>query len=721
MSWSTVVLMIPGAVASVQERDGANLPSLSSTVVLRDVEVNAKRGSARVLPEIEYDGTAIDAFAAWNINEVVARASERAGDRDPPVIIINGKRVADPSIFLDFPPGALNRMELLPPEAATIYGAAPGLRVINLVMEPRFESAALQVGGSRPSAGGTSTLDADLRRASLNNGATTTYGGKVTTISSLRAGERPSHILDQMSNEAVTLRPGARILIANLAVGRLVGDWSSSLRLEIQSMSNQGAASLGGVLRRNRSDTDSVSANIGLTGEVQGWQTQTEINAGLNRSEQRGLFDSRQRVWSYGGLLNANRSLMNLPMGDLQANLSMGHNQTSSEIDLGERTSMRREDRTTRITTLRGALTAPLARRTGERSHHSFGLGEVSLGVGGNLLISNTGRDQGIDLSLNWTPFERLRFNASQSTNSKAPTADQLYAPLIYGDQVAVFDLVAGEFVQALPIMGGNPDLRPQSSETLSVSMSAGPFKAARLFLNLNYRRTETRDDIAYLTEVTPALEAAFPDRFIRDDVGRLIAIDRRPLNAALASSDSISTNVSAGLPLPWKINFENQRLQLNVSHTYRMTDVSWFGPGAPIVDRISGVGGGQPRQLLFLSAETRSGRWSLTGTGRWQSRYSLRRGGQPSPDDLGIRAFSALDFKIAFTLKPRLNTERETIAALGEERVSGGGQITLEIQNLFDARPEGTLGDSRPAPGFGRNELDPIGRSVRLQLAKRF
>jgi len=721
MSWFIVVTVLAGALAYAQDDHGLKHADTSPVVFLRDVEVTARRGSARVMPEIEYDGAAIDALAAWDINEIVARVSGRAGDTAPPILIINGKRVADPSIFLDFPPGALSRLELLPPEAAMIYGAEPGLRVMNLVLEPRFESADFQVGGSLPTAGGTSTLDADLRRGSLNDGATTTYGGKVSATSSLRAGERPDHILDRGGDEAVTLLPDARLLTADLALARQLGEWSSSLRLEVQSISNEGTARLQGVLRDNRSATDSLSANIGFSGEIHGWQTQAGINAGINRSVQSGLSNNRRAVWSYGGLLAANRSLISMPQGDLQASLSIAHNRTSSQVDQGTTVAVHGEDRKTQSTTFRGGLTAPLSRRESEETSHYLGLGEVSVGVGGNLLLSGMGEDLGIDLNLNWMPFDRVRFNASQSASSRTPTANQLYGPQIYGHPVVIFDFAKGEAVQVLPILGGNPDLRHESSKTVSLSMSAGPFKPAQLFINLAYRRTKSKDEIASLTEATPAIEAAFPDRFMRDDGGRLTAIDKRPLNAALTLSETLSTNITADFPLPWKRQVEVQRLQVNLNHIYRLADRSWFGPGAPVVDRISGIGGGRSRQVLLLGAETRFGRWAVKGTGRWQSRYSLRRYSQPSPDDLEVSAISALDLGIAYTLKPRSNSQNRTADETNQGRVSGGAQIRLEVQNLFDARPGGVLLDGRAAPGFGRDDRDALGRTVRLQLAKRF
>lgn len=724
MSWPGLVLMLAAAALPGQETVGPPPDNDAPTAVLDDVEVTARRGAARVAPEQEYDGAAIDALAAWDISEVVARASERAGDREQPVIIINGKRVADPSIFLNLPPDAMTRLELLPPEAASLYGAASGRRVMNLVMERRFESTALQVGGSGPTAGGTLTLQGDLRRSSMSDGSVTSFGGAATTSSPLTVGERDGYTLGLPGDEAVTLRPETRLLTANVAVSRPIGDWSSSLRLDARSMSTRSVASLAGAPTGARSDNDGLSLNAGLNGELLGWQTQTQFSAGLNRSEQRGLTNSRQQTRSVGGGVSADRSLKTLPAGDLRANLAVSLNRSWSEIErtLADALPVD-EDRTTRNAQFRGGLTLPLFSRTDADGERRRGPGDVSVSLGGSLFSSDSGDGQGLELNLNWTPVDRLRLNTGLSTGTSAPSPEQLYAPLTYGEPVTVYDLVAGESVQVVPILGGNPDLRAQRNDNLTAGISAGPFTDKQLFLNLNYMRNETRDGAGQLSAPTPALEAAFPDRFVRDADGRLVSIDQRPLNLASSMSDMVSTNLSARLPLPLPTAADEdpQRLQLSLNHTYRLSDISRFGPSAPVLDRLAGVGGGQARQMASLSADTMRGRWSLNATARWQSGYSLRRNDQPGPDDLEIDALATLDLRIAFILMPRQRGSAQGQSGPGGGRMAGGGQINLQIENLFDTRPGARLADGRAAPGYGRDDRDPLGRQIRLQFAKRF
>ena len=56
-----------------------------------------------------------------------------------------------------------------------------------------------------------------------------------------------------------------------------------------------------------------------------------------------------------------------------------------------------------------------------------------------------------------------------------------------------------------------------------------------------------------------------------------------------------------------------------------------------------------------------------------------------------------------------------------GGRRANAGLQVNLDIANLFDARPEARLAKGSPAPGYGRDVQDPIGRMVRVTLQRRF
>ncbi|WP_333895875.1 hypothetical protein [Brevundimonas aurantiaca] len=85
------------------------------------------------------------------------------------------------------------------------------------------------------------------------------------------------------------------------------------------------------------------------------------------------------------------------------------------------------------------------------------------------------------------------------------------------------------------------------------------------------------------------------------------------------------------------------------------------------------------------------------------------------------VDGFAAVDFRLGVILLPSELRAQGSTAAPRSGRLAGGGQITVEVQNAFDTRPEARLGDGRPAPGYGRDDHDPIGRQVGIQFAKRF
>lgn len=75
-------------------------------------------------------------------------------------------------------------------------------------------------------------------------------------------------------------------------------------------------------------------------------------------------------------------------------------------------------------------------------------------------------------------------------------------------------------------------------------------------------------------------------------------------------------------------------------------------------------------------------------------------------------------DFRLTFQVMPGGSRNESSDAP---QRRAGGLQVNFDIDNLFDARREARLGDGTPAPGYGRDVQDPLGRTVRLTLQRRF
>lgn len=133
-------------------------------------------------------------------------------------------------------------------------------------------------------------------------------------------------------------------------------------------------------------------------------------------------------------------------------------------------------------------------------------------------------------------------------------------------------------------------------------------------------------------------------------------------------------------------------------------------------MDRLAGDGGGVSRHRVGLAADLSNGPWGLNAAANWRDGYRTRRTiGQDGPDDLRMEAFTTVDLKLShqFSGPPPEGG--------GRARRGTGLQLELAIANLFDARPSARLGDGRAAPGYGRDDQDPLGRSVSISLKRRF
>ncbi len=168
----------------------------------------------------------------------------------------------------------------------------------------------------------------------------------------------------------------------------------------------------------------------------------------------------------------------------------------------------------------------------------SRGRGVLS-GLGDLSFNANAGYDEASDigglvtwgLGSNWTPIEPLSFIISYTDEEGAPSIQQLNDPVITTPNSAVFDFRTGQTVLVTRIDGGNPNLTPDNRQVLKLGVNFKPWSERDLTFSSNYTRSTIDDAITTFPTITPDLEAALPDRFVRDAAGSLISIDARPLN----------------------------------------------------------------------------------------------------------------------------------------------------------------------------------------------
>lgn len=132
---------------------------------------------------------------------------------------------------------------------------------------------------------------------------------------------------------------------------------------------------------------------------------------------------------------------------------------------------------------------------------------------------------------VNWVPKSGWTLIASFTREQGPPSIGQLGDPTIITPNVRVFDFLRGETVDINRLDGGTAALRNDTRRVVKLGMNVKPFDVTDLVFNANFIDTRIDDPIAAFPTATAELEAAFPERFSRDDTGRLVQIDNRPVN----------------------------------------------------------------------------------------------------------------------------------------------------------------------------------------------
>lgn len=676
-----------------------------------EVEVRGRRGAALVSPEIELSGIEIDALGAWDINEVLQRLTEMHGLGDGPMVIINGKRVPNSGSFTSFPPDALVRAEVLPAEAASLYGGAPGQRVVNLVLQRQFQSHDGRVTGGRPTQGGTSSIAAELKRSSIKDESTFQVGARASRDTALSSNEREMRKGDLLIGQSYTIRPSVDLAALNFSATRPIGGWSASLSLSGQAREIESRIRFEDQVFDSYRSNENLAATVGLSGVAYGWQLQGSVTGQAFRMSETGYTDAQNEALTLGVSGFAGKTMLELPAGPLVINLNSNLMKRRASVERGQiRTQNRLE-----ATEISGTLAIPLLKA----SNHEGLRGSIGDLLGSlETAVRDSGAGAGSELSagLTWTPRQKVRLNGLW-TNSNESVPDNLRTePLYYDEPRVLFDFRTGQSVEIVQIMGGNLALLQPRSERLSLTASVGPFTEWNLAANLGYQSDRTTNGIGSLPGVTEDIEQAFPERFLRDEEGRLVSIDFRPLNLGSSRAESLSTGLSFALPrVSGASAGEAVTLRVALNHSYRLQNTLSLAAGLQDLDRLKGDGGGVPKQDARILVDARRGPWGLNLSARWQDGYRTRQwSGVDGDSDLVVGDLASVDFTVSLQMMSRRQKN------VGRRR-GAGLQVSLQVSNLLDDRPSARLGNGAPAPGYGRDFQDPIGRTLRLMLQKRF
>lgn len=747
-------------------------------------------GKADIASETELDEDRIAAYGANTIGELVEDITPLiGGSRDTPILLVNGRRIGSATEITGYPPEALARLAILPPEAAARYGYAAGQRVVNLELKKSFASTDADAGFAMPFAGGRTSSQLSAARSIIDGDTRWNVQLRGSADTPLLKSERDIPVRPDVAailplleategrsvdpNRFETLAAKTQSLNLNMGVVRPVGDfflslnanagvnrstqWTGMPLASIVVPAAGGQETLYRLVGDHALESEQRSTNFGasasLSGAIAGWQTsfsasyshsrnsnandtgydsgdlQQRVDAGDPSFDPSGpwpvipLLTDRNRSSSriIGATFNASRSIFKLPAGQASTSVTVNASQSRSRFRASAAaTGAASRDRfASNQLDGRWSLTVPVANRA---------LGVLAplgdLGVDLSLEVGKARRTRTRykwDAGVRWAPFPFVDFRASLGHENAEPLFEQLYGPRIEVITRA-FDFAQQEYVQPISVFGGNPDLEGGSIGTLSLGAMMRPFKGDLATVNIEYRRRVAQGGIASLPTLTPDVEAIFPERVIRDAGGRLVSIDARPINISHDRTETITSSVtllhtakrkspageppsSAG-PRPWTFS-------LSVAHSWQLASEMVVRPGLPVLDRLRDSG--QPRHNVTLNLVVGRRGMGASLNGNWNGAARVRSNDEGS-GATEFRYPSWVQFNLGLFAEPE-----HWVRARDESYWASNLRLSLDIQNLFGGYRRVTVVGGATPRGFSRDEIDPLGRTVRFSVRKRF
>ncbi len=715
-----------------------------ATVVATDPEivVTARYGEALMASEMELGEQEITNYGAGTIGELVHRVAPLTGRIDEqPIVLINGERVDSTGGIYGFPPEALERLAILPPEAAGRYGYSENRRVVNLVLKKHFVSWQAQASLSLPTAGGQQARRLSLGRFVIDGKSRWNAQGQVSHDTALLKSERsdgrmrdPATPVD--AGDYWTLLPASRAMSFTAGVTRPLGAFSGSLNLNASLSERLQLLGPAGVLPpladlalRGEQRSESVALSLGVSGPVAGWRT--NLTARYSQSWSAGTLERagdpvladrlRSHAESLAAQLSATRPVLSLPAGQVTANVSIGAN-TSRSINR-RRDAGANDPRSIEIhrrqADARVSFSFPV---TSSRGDGFTALGDLSIDLGGSVsAASGAPLRSRYEAGVSWKPLAAIELRAAASFAQLVPTVDQLGGPIV--EEVRqTYDYARQEIADPVWISGGNPDLGRGNLRGLSLRASLRPFPGRPWTLSSEYQRQTATGGAGSFPALTPAVERAFPDRVVRDPSGRLILVDARPIRIVRDLNERISNSlVMAFLPTN-KAATEGAELraagtwQMNVAlnHDWLLRSELATHPGLPSLDRLRGDSAQSRHTLGFQVVAGRSG-LNATLDGIWQGGYRFRGVNTPNGQrDYRFHALTRMNLRLA--IEPQhLWPELKKMPWLSDLSLS------FDVQNLLDSFRRATLDDGSALAGYERYEVDPLGRTIQLTVRKRF
>ncbi|HVI04986.1 MAG TPA: hypothetical protein VM711_02695, partial [Sphingomicrobium sp.] len=487
---------------------------------------------------------------------------------------------------------------------------------------------------------------------------------------------------------------------------------------------------------------DTAHLGLSLNGQTRSqWRWTVTGNADLagvltktDRNDP-GFPRERARETSESGdlIATANGNLFQVPAGYASTTLTLGGNTQHLESSR-TRPNASSSSSISRTTGQAGInLDLPVSRR---------GQGFAALGnltLNGNAEVdqlSDFGTLTTLGAGFNWSPLDRLYFIASWSREEGAPSINQLGDPVLDTPASRIFDFTTGQTVLVDAITGGNPNLKADSRSVVKLNGNWQPFKDTDLRFRFDYAHQIIHQPISSIS-VTPQVEAAFPDRFVRNSSGQLVSVDLTPVNFDRSQRDQVRFGLDFTRPLkshrpsqsvldqmratfgraprrsPGGSGGSNRgRLQFSLTDTVTLVDKATITPGGAELDYLhgdpAGSTGGTPRHNVQAQLGYFNNGLGMRIGANWRSGTTL------AGNDLHFSPVGTLDLRL-------FANPGDIPEILAMHPWLRGTQIRLEFNNVFNVRPKVHDAAGEVPLNYQPDLIDPLGRTIMISFRKLF
>ncbi|MEO1967613.1 MAG: hypothetical protein ABGW87_02730 [Sphingomonadaceae bacterium] len=537
------------------------------------------------------------------ISQLAPEIGSGRGRGGRPVFLVNGQRISNFREIFRYPPEAIKRLEILPEEVALKYGFPPDQRVINFILKDNFRSLSAEADYGRATQGGGAKGELQASQLAINGKSRLNASIDYKHTSPITEAERdvvqtpgsvPSVVTDPNPADFRSLAAKDSTLEVDFTSTNGLGKDGSDGQFTINTqVIHEDTLNLSGLdlvtltapdgssARRaidarpltRQTLTDTYSLGSTFNKNLGGYQFTTTLDSSYTSTDSRidrsrtlddpavqavvdaaqagtlaidgdlpnvpslGYDRAQNRAYDVALKSTLNGNPFDLPAGDVDMTLNAGYDWSRNES-----TDTRRLSGDNALT--RGDLNAglnigiPIASR---KNDVLSAIGDLSFNLSGGFdYLSDFGTLGNVTAGLVWKPLKSLTLQGTYIDRETAPGLSQLGGPSLTSYNIPVYDFRTGQTVLVTQTSGGNPNLLPEHQRDFKLSANYDLPFLDRANILVEYYHNRSNNVTASFPLLTPAIEAAFPDRVTRDSNGQLLAIDARPVTFAETRSDRI-------------------------------------------------------------------------------------------------------------------------------------------------------------------------------------